>query len=173
MGERTHAPITVHGPSSTVKYAEVEGHVHEIPLVQLVVGLGSGHWYVLVVLIKQFDGAGSSCGIVPLKELPLMYLRTTRGTTAGGEWERGKGWSGERGEENGGVQGLHASPTCHHPPRPLAPCLPTPRAGRRPSAAGSHVRQRGEAAELRGQATAQGCFDEGPCEREGRQLGGG
>ena len=28
-----------------------EGHVHEILLVQLVLGLGSGHWYVLVVLI--------------------------------------------------------------------------------------------------------------------------
>ena len=50
MGERTQAPSTVHRPT-TVKYAEVEGHVHEIPLVQLVLGLGSGHWYVLVVLI--------------------------------------------------------------------------------------------------------------------------
>ena len=73
---------------------EGEGHVHEMPLVQLVLGLGSGHWYVLVVLMPQFGGAGSSCGIVPLKELPSRYLRTTRGTTAGGEWERGKGWSG-------------------------------------------------------------------------------
>ena len=96
MGERTHAPITVHGPSSTVKYAEVEGHVHEIPLVQLVVGLGSGHWYVLVVLMSHpFVGSGSSCGIVPLKELSARYLCVRRGTTAGGEWERGKGWSGE------------------------------------------------------------------------------
>ena len=49
---------------------EGEGHVHEMPLVQLVLGLGSGHWYVLVVLMSQPDGAGSSCGIVPLKELP-------------------------------------------------------------------------------------------------------
>ena len=49
---------------------EDEGHVHEIPLVQLVLGLGSGHWYVLVVLMSQYGGAGSSCGIVPLKELP-------------------------------------------------------------------------------------------------------
>jgi len=47
-----------------------EGHVHEIPLVQLVLGLGSGHWYVLVVWMLQPFGAGSSCGIVPLKELP-------------------------------------------------------------------------------------------------------
>ena len=48
-----------------------EGQVHEMPLVQLVLGLGSGHWYVLVVRMSQrIDGAGSSCGIVPLKELP-------------------------------------------------------------------------------------------------------
>ena len=47
-----------------------EGHVHEMPLVQLVLGLGSGHWYVLVVWMLQSFGAGSSCGIVPLKELP-------------------------------------------------------------------------------------------------------
>ena len=77
MGERTQAPSTEHGPT-TVKYAEVaiisvepgEGHVHEMPLVQLVLGLGSGHWYVLVVLMSQDDGAVSCCGIVPLKELP-------------------------------------------------------------------------------------------------------
>ena len=47
-----------------------EGHVHEMPLVQLVLGLGSGHWYVLAVLMSHTFGAGSSCGIVPLKELP-------------------------------------------------------------------------------------------------------
>ena len=47
-----------------------EGHVHEMPLVQLVLGLGSGHWYVLVVRMSHWSGAGSSCGIVPLKELP-------------------------------------------------------------------------------------------------------
>ena len=37
--------------SLTDNGGEGEGHVHEIPLVQLVLGLGSGHWYVLVVLI--------------------------------------------------------------------------------------------------------------------------
>ena len=127
MGERTQAPSTEHGPT-TVKYAEVaiisvepgEGHVHEMPLVQLVLGLGSGHWYVLCVLMSQSDGAGSSCGIVPLKELTLRYLRTTRGTTAGGEWERGKGWSGKGGREKGvcggGVPATHSkeSPTDVH-----------------------------------------------------------
>ena len=102
-----------------------EGHVHEMPLVQLVLGLGSGHWYVLVVVMRQpIDGAGSSCGIVPLKELPSRYLRTTRGTTAGGEWERGKGWSGEGGREKGvwggGVPALHV-PSPPSPPRPLPP----------------------------------------------------
>ena len=70
--------------SLTDNGGEGEGHVHEIPLVQLVLGLGSGHWYVLVVLMLQCDGAGSSCGIVPLKELPLSHLRARRGTTAGG-----------------------------------------------------------------------------------------
>ena len=130
MGERTQAPSTEHGPT-TVKYAEVaiisvepgEGHVHEMPLVQLVLGLGSGHWYVLVVLMSQFGGAGSSCGIVPLKELPSSHLRARRGTTAGGEWERGKGWSGEGGERKGVCGGGVPAPRAITPlaPRPLPP----------------------------------------------------
>jgi hypothetical protein len=55
------------------------------------------------------------------------------------------------------------------PPRP---CLPTaPRAGRRPSAAGSHLRQRGEGAELRGQAAAQAFLAKVPASEKGHQLG--
>ena len=106
-----------------------EGHVHEMPLVQLVLGLGSGHWYVLVVWMSQPFGAGSSCGIVPLKELSLRYLRTKRGTTAGGEWEKGKGQSGERGRERVFVGAMCQPDTCHHSPRPLRP-LPPHAAGR-------------------------------------------
>jgi len=98
-------------------------HMHEIPVVQLVLGLGSGHWYVLVVWMLQPFGAGSSCGIVPLKELPSRRLRARRGTTAVGEWERGKGWSGER-EAGGRCAALGAI-------TPLAPSpLPPHAAGR-------------------------------------------
>ena len=56
------------------------------------------------------------------------------------------------------------------PPPPLPP--PTPRAGRRPSAAGSQDRQRGEGAELRGQAAAQAVLVKVPASERGHQRRG-
>ena len=53
-------------------------------------------------------------------------------------------------EVRGGVPALRVIA-----PSPLAAAFPTPRAGRQLSMAGSHVLQRSEGAELRGQAAAQ------------------
>jgi len=53
----------------------------------------------------------------------------------------------------------------------LAPASPTPRAGRRPSAVGSHVIQRGEGAELRGQAAAQAVITKLPASERGTRGG--
>ena len=69
-----------------------------------------------------------------------------------------------------GVQGRCANTTCHRPPRRLR--VPTLRgAGRRPSVAGSHVPQPGEAAELRGQAAAQAVLVKVPASNRGTPAG--
>jgi len=96
--------------------------------------------------------------------------------------EKGHPRGGERGEREGverrGKCGGHGRcGGCVPAPRALAlspprPCLPTaPRAGRRPSAAGSHVPQRGEGAELRGQAAAQAVGVKVPASEKGHQRG--
>ena len=72
----------------------------------------------------------------------------------------------------GGAGAVCQPYTYHHPPRTLAPCLPTPRAGRRPSAVGSHVLQRGEAAELRGHVSAQAVVIKVPACERGTSRGG-
>ena len=56
-------------------------------------------------------------------------------------------------------------------PHALSP-PPTPRAGRRPSAAGSHAAQRGEGAELRGQAAGQAVAAKVPASERGTSGGG-
>ena len=70
---------------------------------------------------------------------------------------------------------VRASPMCHRPLAPLTThASPTRRGGRRPSAAGSHeVRQRGEAAELRGQAAAQAVDLKLPASERGTAAGVG
>ena len=67
---------------------------------------------------------------------------------------------------------VRASPMCHRPLAPLTThASPTRRGGRRPSAAGSHALQRGEAAELRGQAAAQAVAVEVPASERGASGG--
>jgi len=83
-----------------------------------------------------------------------------------------RGWlSGARGGR--GAEGVCQpySAIVRMPPRPRLPTAP--RAGRRPSAAGSHPPQRGgEGAELRGQAAAQAVVAKVPASEEGHQRGG-
>jgi len=94
------------------------------------------------------------------------HQRGVRGVR--GRWWRGAGGGVGAWEE----WGLCASPTRAIAPLLSRPCLPTaPRAGRRPSAAGSHGRQRGEGAELRGQAAAQAVLVKQPASEKGHQRG--
>ena len=67
---------------------------------------------------------------------------------------RGRGWRGAGGGVHGRCRGCVLTLRAIALP-PLAPASPTPRARQQLSPACSHVLQRGEGAELRGQAAAQ------------------
>jgi len=107
---------------------------------------------------------------VPLKEFSLRYLRARRGTSGGVRGVRGRGWRGAGGVEGTGGVGAVCQPHTLAPSCPLAPASPRRRGqGGGRSAAGSHVIQRGEGAELRGQAAAQAVLVKDPASEKGHQ----
>ena len=115
---------------------------------------GSGRARFAHMLVSAVR-APSCMGRLPLRLLSRRNLRA-RGAPVGGEMGEREGVEGRgrRGPCMGGA-GAVCQPWVLSPSRPLAPASPTPRAGQLPSAVCSHARQRGEGAELRGQAAAQ------------------